>query len=107
MTIYFMSQEKLEPRQGKKKQKFKPYSQENLHLPPLEGLIPEKHQVRIVNEVINGIDLSKFYDAYKGGGSSAYDPQMLMKTLVYGYSVKVYSSRKLEQALKQDITFMW
>jgi transposase len=102
-----MSKEKINQFIGKKKQVFKPYSQDNLQLPPLDNLISENHQVRIVNEVINNLDLSKFYESYKGGGSSAYDPQMLMKTLVYGYSVKVYSSRKLEQALKQDITFIW
>lgn len=102
-----MSKEKINSVIVKKKQVFKTYNQENLQLPPLENLIPENHQVRIVNELINSLDLSKFYESYKGGGSSAYNPQMLMKILIYGYSVKVYSSRKLEQALKQDITFIW
>ena len=32
---------------------------------------------------------------------------MLLKVIVYGYSVKVYSSRKLEQGVNQDIMFMW
>lgn len=92
----------------KRKQVFKPYNQDNLQLPPLEELIPESHIVRVVNNVLESLNLREELEShYKGGGTSAYDPLMLLKVIIYGYSVKVYSSRKLEQGINQDIMFMW
>ena len=44
---------------------------------------------------------------YRGGGASSYHPKMLLKILVYGYLSNIYSSRKLENALKENIHFMW
>ncbi|MEZ4990959.1 MAG: transposase [Saprospiraceae bacterium] len=46
-------------------------------------------------------------NTYEGGGSSAYHPRMLLKALVYGYIEKLYSSRKIEKALKGEYLFMW
>ncbi len=95
-------------KEKKRKVIFKPYSQENLQLPPLEQLIPENHLVRVVNNVLETLNLKEELEKrYKGGGTSAYDPLMLLKVIVYGYCVKVYSSRKLEQGVNQDIMFMW
>jgi len=77
-------------------------------LPPsLEELIPLRHPVRVVNEVIESINLELLEKAYKGGGTSSYHPKMLLKILVYGYVTNIYSSRKLEAATKENIHFMW
>lgn len=55
-------------------------------LPPsLDELIPAHHPVRVVNSVIDQIDLSKLLKMYKGGGTSSYHPRMLLKVLVYSY----------------------
>lgn len=88
---------------------FKDYSpKQNLLLPPsLEELIDPNHSVRIVNQVIDSIDLEPLINKYKGGGCSSYHPRMLLKVLVYGYLNNIYSSRKMEQALHQNIHFMW
>ena len=43
----------------------------------------------------------------KGGGTSSYHPKMLLKVLVYAYSQKIYSSRKIAKALRENIHFMW
>jgi len=88
---------------------FKPYQQAQLlMLPPsLDELIPAGHPVRVVNEVINKINLEHLLLAYKTKGTSSYHPQMLLKLLVYGYVSNVYSSRKLEAACKENIHFMW
>jgi transposase len=88
---------------------FKQYShQQSLLLPPaLTELIGEKHLVRVVNEVVEAMDISDLMNLYEGGGTSAYHPRMLLKVLLYAYSVKVYTGRKIAQALKQDIHFMW
>ena len=79
-----------------------------LLLPPsLDELIAINHPVRIVNAVINQINLQPLLAAYLGGGCSSYHPLMLLKVVVYGYMNNVYSSRKLEDACKSDIRFMW
>lgn len=77
-------------------------------LPPsLDELIAAAHPVRVVNEVIESINLELLEKAYKGGGTSSYHPRMLLKILVYGYVSNTYSSRKLETAVKEHIPFMW
>lgn len=77
-------------------------------LPPsLEELITENHPVRVVNQVIDQINIDPLLKKYKGGGSSSYHPRMLLKVLVYGYLNNTYSSRRMEAALKENIHFMW
>lgn len=88
---------------------FKSYSpQQAMLLPPsLEEFISKGHPVRVVNEIIEKINLEPLLRQYKGGGTSSYHPKMLLKILVYGYMSNVYSSRKLEAATKENIHFMW
>lgn len=88
---------------------FKPYHQSQVMLlpPSLEELIAANHPVRIVNEVLNRIDISPLIKQYKPGGASSYHPLILLKVLVYGYINNIYSSRKIEEALQQNIHFMW
>lgn len=82
--------------------------QQNLLLPPsLEELISPTHLVRVVNTVVEKMDISGLINLYKGGGASAFHPRMLLKVLLYGYSMKIYTGRKLAQAIRQDIPFMW
>jgi transposase len=88
---------------------FKPYNQQQiLAIPPsLEELIPQGHPVRIVNEVINKINIEPLLKAYHIRGSSSYHPQLLLKVLVYGYVTNIYSSRKLAASCQKSIYFMW
>jgi transposase len=88
---------------------FKPYNQQQLlAIPPkLEELIPQAHPVRVVNEVINKINIEPLLKAYHIRGSSSYHPQLLLKVLVYGYVTNIYSSRKLAAACQESIYFMW
>lgn len=77
-------------------------------LPPsLDELIPPNHPVRVVNKVIDQLDLKPLLSKYKAGGTSSFHPQMLLKVLVFAYMNNIYSSRKIEEALQQNIYFMW
>jgi transposase len=77
-------------------------------LPPsLEELITANHPVRIVNQVIDRINIDPLLKKFKGGGTSSYHPRLLLKVLVYGYLNNTYSSRKMEAAIKENIHFMW
>jgi transposase len=88
---------------------FKAYKQNQTYLfpPNLDDLIDVNHPVRVVSEVIDNIDIDIVISKYKGGGSSSYHPRMLLKVLVYSYLNNIYSSRKMESAVKENIYFMW
>ena len=87
---------------------FKSYCMEQLQLPvDIEALIPEKHLVRVVNKSIERMNIEPLLDQYKGGGTSSYHPKMLLKVLVYAYTQKIYSSRQIAKALRENIYFMW
>lgn len=88
---------------------FKPYQQDQpMLLPPrLEELIPAGHVVRVVNEIIDEIDLKPLIEQYKGGGTSAYHPKMMLKVVVYAYTQRTFSSRQIAKGLRENIHFMW
>ncbi len=88
---------------------FKTYNQDQLSLlpPSYDDLVPVNHPVRIVNMIIDNVDISALEKSYKGGGTSSYHPRMLLKVIIYAYLRNLYSSRKIEQALYENIHFMW
>jgi len=73
----------------------------------LDENIPAIHPVRIVNEIVDKLDIRDLLSEYKGGGTSAYHPRMLLKILIYGYLNNLYSSRRIAQQLTENIHFMW
>ncbi len=69
--------------------------------------MPENHMVRVIDAVIDRLDISDILSTYRGGGNSAFNPKMMLKVLVFAYLSNVYSSRRIEELLKRDIYFMW
>ena len=94
---------------SKKTAVFKPDRQHQTWLfpPSLSEMIPAEHKVRLINSIIDGMNIDSILSTYKGGGTSAYPPRLLLKILVYGYSERIYSSRKLEASCKENVCFMW
>lgn len=88
---------------------FKAYLQNQRYLfpPSVDEMIDANHPVRVVSEVIDSIDIDMLIKKYKGGGTSSYHPRMLLKVLVYSYLNNIYSSRRMEAAVKENIYFMW
>lgn len=88
---------------------FKPYQKEQMTFLPLDlsTMIPENHMVRVIDKAIDGMDMSPLIKTYKGGGTSAYHPVMLLKVLVYAYSDKIFSSRQIAKATRENINFLW
>ncbi|MBA4055641.1 MAG: transposase [Marivirga sp.] len=93
----------------KTKAVFKEYNQQQIQLlpPSFDELIPENDLVRVVNQVVDSLDLGSIINQYDGGGTSAYHPRMLTKVILYGYATKIYTGRKLAKAIRQDIHFIW
>lgn len=68
--------------------------------------LPENHVALFFDEIVSELDLSPFYASYKGvRGGPPYDPRMMVKVWVYAYYHGIQSSRKLEQALYDDVGF--
>ena len=89
--------------------KFKHYNQNQIQLlpPDLSDMIEPDHIARLINQVIDEMDLSFIENTYSLNGQHAYHPKMLFKILVYGYTIGLRSSRKLADRLKEDVAFMW
>jgi transposase len=88
---------------------FLPYEpKQDFLLPPsLSEWLSENHLAYFVSEIIDRLDLQKFYVRYEGDGrrNQPYDPALLVKVLVYGYAVGVFSSRKMARKLYEDVAF--
>jgi transposase len=79
-------------------------------LPPsLDDWLPADHTARFIAEVVDEmIDLSPIYDSYvEPVGAPPYDPTMMLKLLLYAYSVGVTSSREMERRCQVDVAFRW
>lgn len=88
---------------------FKTYTPQQISLLPYsyDELIPQAHLVRMLNDVIDKMNIDPLIADYKGGGTSSYHPKMLLKVIVYAYCEKIYSSRRIAKALRENIHFMW
>lgn len=83
---------------------------QNLILPPsLDDWLPDDHLARYVGDVVDELDLSKIFKHYEGEerGYPPYHPTMMTRLIVYGYTVGVRSSRKLEQACIDLVPFRY
>ena len=70
-------------------------------------MIPADDSVRLLNAVMEKVDYRRLYGAYSRTGRIEMSPKRLFKVLVYGYMNGIYSSRKLEQACRRDVNFMY
>ena len=87
---------------------FTQYTMDQLFLPmDLEEDIPHNHVVRVINDAVNRIDDKIFESAYPGGGRHSYHPKLMTKIIIYAYSQRIYSSRHIAKAVRENIPFMW
>jgi transposase len=79
-----------------------------LLLPPsLQDWLPENHLVYFVSDVVDQLDLTPIESYYEKDdrGQPPYHPRMMTKILVYAYCVGIFSSRKIEKRLVEDVAF--
>ena len=82
--------------------------EQDLLLPPSLGdWLPEDHLAYFVSDVVEQLDLSAIDSVYEKEerGQPPYHPQMMTKILLYGYCVGVFSSRRIEKKLREDVGF--
>jgi len=82
-------------------------SQDLLLPPSLREWLPEDHLVYFVSDVVDQLDLKAIHAVYENEkrGQPPYDPRLMTKLLVYGYCTGVFSSRRIQKRLQEDIPF--
>lgn len=73
----------------------------------LQDWLPEGHLAYFINDTIESLDLSAFHARYAKGGprNQPFNPEMMVKVLVYAYATGVFSSRKIARKLHEDVAF--
>ena len=88
---------------------YRPYvPEQDLLLPPsLRDWLPDDHLVYFVSDVVDALDLSAIMSVYEDEdrGYPPYHPVMMTKVLVYAYCVGIFSSRRIQRRLAEDVGF--
>ena len=89
--------------------KFKDITQHQMHLlpPSLEDFIDSRHLVRVIDKFVSILPPSIWDSSFTGGGAPSYHPVIMLKVILYAYSLKIFSCREIAKAIRQDVTFMW
>ena len=69
--------------------------------------VAENDPVRVVDAIVEGLDLREFKKLYHEKGRCPYHPKMMLKIILYAYMNNIYSCRKMERAVRRDIHFIW
>lgn len=69
--------------------------------------IAENDPVRVVDAVVEGLDLREFKKLYGERGRCPYHPKMMLKVILYAYMNNIYSCRRIEKAVQRDIHYIW
>ena len=93
----------------KRKVTFKEYDQNvkiNMAI-TVEEYVPQGHLSRIISVIVDGMPLESLEIFYKGGGRSSYHPKMMIKAWIYGFCERVYTSRQLAKAIRENLVYIW
>ncbi len=88
---------------------FRPYDQDQMFLlpPSVKEFIDEKHPAHLINDLVEKLDIKVFILRYGEMGQPAYSPRMMLKVILYGMTVGVFSSRKLSRACRENLAFKY
>ena len=83
---------------------FRPYSPNQTVLFPqrIDEDIAKNDPVRMVDALVESLNLEGFRKLYKECGRSPYHPRMMLKVILYAYMNNIYSCRKIEKLLHRD-----
>jgi transposase len=88
---------------------YRPYCPDQMFLlpPSLRDWLPENHLSYFVSDIIDSLNLEAIESYYEKSdrGQPPYHPRMMTKVLVYAYCVGIYSSRKIQKRLVEDVAF--
>ena len=73
----------------------------------LGDCLPQNHIARFIVDIVDELDLSAFYAGYGNRGGAPYAPEILLAVLFYAYCNGVFSSRKIEQACRDTVSYRY
>lgn len=85
-------------------------SNDRLLFPPnLGDFIPADAPVRLISDIVDQMKLDEIHKSYSSScdGQPPYNPVMLLKVLLYGYTNNIFSTRGLESAMTRDVHLIW
>jgi len=78
----------------------------NLHI-DFDEFLPAHHFSRKIEQIVSELDIESILQSYSQEGQKAYNPQMLLSIIFYGYMIGIRSGRKLETACRTDLVFIY
>jgi transposase len=69
--------------------------------------LPQDHLARVIDEVVEQLDLRCLYNKVACVGNPSYHPKMMLKILFYGYATSNFSSRRIKKELETDVAFIF
>ena len=73
----------------------------------LESAVPQNHLVRLIDSFVDTIPLDNLLKNLANTGRPAYHPALLLKILLFAYSGRTFSGRKIELMLQESLPMMW
>ncbi|MBM3703173.1 MAG: transposase, partial [Actinobacteria bacterium] len=70
-------------------------------------LLPKDDDCFIYEDIFSQLDTRALEEKYSMLGRHAYHPKLNVAILIYAYSQGVYSSRKIEERCRKDLSFMY
>jgi transposase len=72
-----------------------------------EQLLEEDHPARIIDKVVESLDLTELYGSYSEEGTPAYHPKMMLKVMFYSYFDGTMTGRKVEKNLEDRASYIF
>ena len=75
----------------------------------IDQYVPDDNPVRAYDAFVDTLDFNQLGISIntRKVGNSQYDPRVMLKLLLYGYSYGIRSSRKLEREVYNNLSFIW
>lgn len=70
-------------------------------------IIPPDDKVRLVEAMVNGLDLTELYNSYGRVPKKTVTPRQMFMIVLFAFSKGIYSSRDIEEACKENTRFMY
>ena len=76
---------------------------------PLEisSFLPQDHLVFTIEKVVNTLEDCHFHAFYHAFGRPSYHPKMLVSTLLFAYSQGIFSGRKIEKMMIENLAMQY
>jgi len=77
--------------------------------PALDDWVPEDHPARFIRDFVESLDLNALgiKKRTSNRGRSNYSRELLLMVWIYGYMERIYSTRQLEKACREQISLLW